>query len=1511
MAKKSFEAAIADLERTNGPPTADLETAAKILGINLEENVQHCSVDVKFKALPVSNGFKEQWLLRWLLRKLNVSDSKTRGEKIGNIEKSLALCPNFWSLLLSLTCTIPHEVCLEIFIERKFFPALDKAIRAIVGTRTFVSDSEPEPQEGTEHHGPPPKRRRLSPETKTTPKADLQQDKLPWILLQAASRCVALLDPEPSKNKIKTHRIPPTWFASWSDQASLLGALLEVVASLFETATGAREIDLMSEILNNILSHWKGDSSVTRGQSDDPNQAFRSHCLLPSLVLLEAFRNQQTRCKSLVPPRNALERLIALHVVFPARELLNERHAKKWNNSNDVLLYERLEPTLKNFRKRILDLDSPTSETPENVTRFTRLDLSWIILDIAARSIPPSELRRRQMDQAWIDSLFICLAHTVWPQMPRITSTGVVQPQVSLASVLKYQETWLFPLENLLDVVLARKLHISLPILGYVLSALLALDDQFRPWTLIANVIKVDASILVPSSGLSSSEDLLKQMFGKMESSSVSNDEYTLIRDGIILPLMRNFTRSRDLGGFISIWQQNLGDAIRTRYTTKYSLVTIPAVLVWEDNDVFDQFKTLVLMQAPPSLGQRLLDDLVQPLTEIGEKVGSTADLFAKVAVFSAFLEISHSQHVNIDLDSQKLARLFNGAMHALRRKSDYHAQRWRLWKLLYILIQLLNFTNLPSDIDQLLSSDYNFMSLKDIKNMGQADASRKRASKFLECLECFSLVLELATHSLQFQLNLESELNYLTELILPDTAPRPTSSPVDFWDGQSYDCDNLTKLLAGCIGRIAQAPTVFSIYPEMFKGFIDKSLAFVTQPVSPDADEDLPVSLKALLKATLKVNEVVNNPSLRNSIFQFVTENAESTTTERQAGKALLRDLPIETMKRSPQMKKIATAAMRRLAQNSQDAPTDAVADDLGLLIDLDSLLGGTVVDFKDWHFWVHFSGIIFRQEHRAFSTSLLATMQMLVRIFEMVWTRASAASNSSVLSAILSWATTVIETSQNGKLQQSSVLSLGVFFGLACRSVSQLDSIIASQKLQNLRKDFIRSLNSSIEETLRDGMKDSGLLKLKLNLDAIHSVGAARPDEGPQEAATQIQKVLQARDLTMHKDDLTNEERRISLAIERECFHFTSSAGTRPLKEEVEAEIQKLASFCTQQKRWTNDEISLLATRADLFVRQVGPAGWSLALETLREKSLQGKFQLISHVTIASAILHIEGEHMVLYPELANGLARLACMDGFVRQRTMTGLCLALENSKTVLDLHPAVVNQSTLDRLLAFICAIASAPSDDQKPLGDLEMESGPRALHIYERLCAVMGSILGRYRRRLSDRYHLLVPAMQRLLRCLFWPGTEKVRDEKWTMSVGAIDTFGKTLPTWLRESGEGLAPSSAEKFSRLVLSICNPTVSAARSSKKRGHNQLNDDTKKARQWAGQFMQYLVIEYARCSLDGQITPTMKERLMPGMYGVMDAMDQELFRALNAGMDPSSRAIFKNLYDDWTRYGKWNQS
>lgn len=223
----------------------------------------------------------------------------------------------------------------------------------------------------------------------------------------------------------------------------------------------------------------------------------------------------------------------------------------------------------------------------------------------------------------------------------------------------------------------------------------------------------------------------------------------------------------------------------------------------------------------------------------------------------------------------------------------------------------------------------------------------------------------------------------------------------------------------------------------------------------------------------------------------------------------------------------------------------------------------------------------------------------------------------------------------------------------------------------------------------------------------------------------------------------------------------------------------------------------------------------------------------------------------------------------------------------------------NQYAVDDLLSVITLLTSRSS----PTFSTMPHSGPSA--IYQRLCSLTSILLTRFRKRLGGRYHLVLPVLQGLLRCLFQAIPIPVSSKQ--------PQIRQHHPSWLlRPDTEPLTAKSATQYTRLLTSLCDPTASSVKQARHAGTAAaLTDDTKKARSIAGQYMQYLVMEYALCQLQGQLPPGVKAALMPGLYAVLDAMPRDLMRGMNAAMDSSSRAIFKGLYEDYQRFGRWNQN
>ena len=171
-------------------------------------------------------------------------------------------------------------------------------------------------------------------------------------------------------------------------------------------------------------------------------------------------------------------------------------------------------------------------------------------------------------------------------------------------------------------------------------------------------------------------------------------------------------------------------------------------------------------------------------------------------------------------------------------------------------------------------------------------------------------------------------------------------------------------------------------------------------------------------------------------------------------------------------------------------------------------------------------------------------------------------------------------------------------------------------------------------------------------------------------------------------------------------------------------------------------------------------------------------------------------------------------------------------------------------------------------------------------IFTGLCRIFGTILTILRTKIGGRYHLVICALQSLLRCLFIPFT----------TTNSSD-----------EAPSSFTEIHAAAYARVLTTLCDPTVSSVSRSKYRLRPELNDETKKAKDIAGQHLSYLIMEYCDCQLKGRLLPEIKTALNPGLYAVLAVMSQEVMRTMNEAMDESARAVWKALYEDYRRFGR----
>jgi len=188
-----------------------------------------------------------------------------------------------------------------------------------------------------------------------------------------------------------------------------------------------------------------------------------------------------------------------------------------------------------------------------------------------------------------------------------------------------------------------------------------------------------------------------------------------------------------------------------------------------------------------------------------------------------------------------------------------------------------------------------------------------------------------------------------------------------------------------------------------------------------------------------------------------------------------------------------------------------------------------------------------------------------------------------------------------------------------------------------------------------------------------------------------------------------------------------------------------------------------------------------------------------------------------------------------------------------------------------------------------------QTGSGSSDIFTCLTRLFGTLLAIHRSKLGGRHHLVVLALQGLLHCLFTP---------YTSTTDSSHRLQR--PSWLKDTK--LVAEHTTAYARLLSSMCDPTVSAVTRSKNRARQELNDETKKAKSIAGQHLQYVIMDFCQCQLQGRMDPEVRRALNPGLYAIFDAMSQEVMRTVNSALDAPGRAIFKMVYDDYRRFGRW---
>ncbi|KAI2626672.1 Urb2/Npa2 family-domain-containing protein [Hypoxylon sp. NC1633] len=182
--------------------------------------------------------------------------------------------------------------------------------------------------------------------------------------------------------------------------------------------------------------------------------------------------------------------------------------------------------------------------------------------------------------------------------------------------------------------------------------------------------------------------------------------------------------------------------------------------------------------------------------------------------------------------------------------------------------------------------------------------------------------------------------------------------------------------------------------------------------------------------------------------------------------------------------------------------------------------------------------------------------------------------------------------------------------------------------------------------------------------------------------------------------------------------------------------------------------------------------------------------------------------------------------------------------------------------------------------------------PRAAgEIYERLYKLVVVVLKRHRLRLKGHFPSLLASLRALLSALLTDPNSSTNTSSPQVS-----------PPWVESR---LKSRHAGRFARLLTLICEPSaasVARGRSSK------LDSATDAAKRAAGQDMFTILELYIKLQLEFTVPRDIRKALEAGVYSILDITPQGCRRVLNESLDTNGRAVFRQIFADYKKFGKW---
>lgn len=604
---KKAQEQLAELEKLSAPFEDQLVEAARFVSVDLDTILQPEDDEAANISSARQGGYfgREEWLLRWLLKKLQAPTDPAPRKTAAS-----------WSLLLYLLKTIPVTNGAKILVERDFVSILSLALEELVKDSKDPS-AKPMKKEKTSS-----KKRKRTGEIIDNLSSSTGLPRLLECLRSAVYHITkgssAISDG--SGTAFSAEYMHTVFRTSSEGAAKILGSWMSLCDTALQQLSGSSKEHWLSPFISIWSSHTVDTTAYLH---------FSLHCTRPILALL---RESKTGSYLNLGWTSQLEQLIA-------REIMNPAKAAMVNDPQSQLLNSLVTTSV------LQDL----SNAP-------------ILFEVAIRSIKPhGSRRRRASDDAWLLHVFKTLKGSMPPKASRDGKA----------------------ISAMLQLAIDYKVTLDLPIARSITSEFAFPEKGDVSWELVATMLKLDANIvLIPDK--ENETGLLGSLLASITKASLTKEWLDIsekVVSEVVVPLMNEFAKARDLTGFMRHWHAELVVFEKLRAKSEQDIGTFSA---WEDDALQVELKKLFEASLTLQQIEQILEWLSSEVTSTPNAVCVVLDAIADSIVGEAVIDAVGLRLYHIMFD--------DGAS-----KSLYDRYKWRCFRIVSRTIDCTTYANIDT----------------------------------------------------------------------------------------------------------------------------------------------------------------------------------------------------------------------------------------------------------------------------------------------------------------------------------------------------------------------------------------------------------------------------------------------------------------------------------------------------------------------------------------------------------------------------------------------------------------------------------------------------------------------------------------------------------------------------------------------------------------------------------------------------------------------------------------------